>query len=447
MAPNIALLFLSFCALWFSVCSAVAPVNSVAMKITNHAGAPIELFWVDTYKNDGTLIKQTSKPIRNNSDTSINSYDTHQFIAKFLKPIKGAQVRFTKGPREESILITYDPETNEMKAKQTTKFNEIMDTVHAATKSCSDLKGDKLAACIANGIMDDVQAITDAKTQMGKYRDLISSRLRNYTCEDPKMNSSEPVRSFEETILKKKLTFDILLDTDHAKIWTIEDFITPEECQVLIKHGRPRLARATVAAEDGSSVVSENRKAQQASYNLHANKQSDPLWPLYNRVLEVTNFHAGFNLKPPGQEDFTIIQYNPTDQYTPHCDGTCDHSMHTSTGRVATAVLYCKVADEGGATTFTKADIFVKPKVGMGTFFSYKGPDGRMDDGYTEHSGCPVIKGEKWITTVWMREGVDDAHPWTDYDPNGVKMMDEAENADAGNAEQEYNLNDLNDEL
>jgi len=55
------------------------------------------------------------------------------------------------------------------------------------------------------------------------------------------------------------------------------------------------------------------------------------------------------------------------------------------------------------------------------------GPDGRMDDGYTEHSGCPVLEGEKWITTVWMRDGVDDAHPWTSYDPNGVKMLDGVE--------------------
>lgn len=26
-----------------------------------------------------------------------------------------------------------------------------------------------------------------------------------------------------------------------------------------------------------------------------------------------------------------------------HCDGDCDGSIHRSTGRVATAVLYCKV--------------------------------------------------------------------------------------------------------
>lgn len=48
-----------------------------------------------------------------------------------------------------------------------------------------------------------------------------------------------------------------------------------------------------------------------------------------------------------------------------------------------------------GATTFTKSDIFVKPSAGTATFFSYKGSDGRMDDGYTEHSGCPVLDGEK----------------------------------------------------
>ena len=75
--------------------------------------------------------------------------------------------------------------------------------------------------------------------------------------------------------------------------------------------------------------------------------------------------------------------------------------MHHPAGRVATAVLYCKTPERGGATTFTKADVFINPKPGMATFFSYKDPSsGHMDDGFTEHSGCPVIDGEKWISTV-----------------------------------------------
>ncbi len=42
-----------------------------------------------------------------------------------------------------------------------------------------------------------------------------------------------------------------------------------------------------------------------------------------------------------------------------------------------------------------------------------------MDDGLTEHSGCPILEGEKWISTVWMRKGVSENNPWMLYDPMG----------------------------
>lgn len=44
---------------------------------------------------------------------------------------------------------------------------------------------------------------------------------------------------------------------------------------------------------------------------------------------------------------------------------------------------------------------------------------------YTEHSGCPVLSGEKWITTAWMRDGVSKADPWTLFDPTGVRLLEE----------------------
>ena len=99
--------------------------------------------------------------------------------------------------------------------------------------------------------------------------------------------------------------------------------------------------------------------------------------------------------------------------------------MHKKYGRVATAVMYCKVPESGGATTFTNNDIYIKPRKGSVTFFSYKDmKTGLMDDGDTEHSGCPVIEGEKWITTVWMREGVSDLphEKWELYDPDGTRI-------------------------
>lgn len=208
----------------------------------------------------------------------INSYNTHQFTVRFLKHIPDVEVSFTKGPREEVVTIRYDPE-NGMTVRQTTKFDEIMETVKETTKACSDLSGDEFAACVANGVIDDVTKLTDTKSQIGKYRDQMSARLRNYTCVDEKMDTTEPIKSYKYAADGNEYFVDTLLDSSNAKIWMVNNFVSQEECRVLMDHGLPRLRRATVAAEDGSSVVSENRKAQQASYNMHSRTpEQDPLW-------------------------------------------------------------------------------------------------------------------------------------------------------------------------
>lgn len=145
-------------------------------------------------------------------------------------------------------------------------------------------------------------------------------------------------------------------------------------------------------------------------------------------MVSLVNYHAHFNLLPEGQEGLTVIQYNPGDEYTPHCDGSCDGGQYRPKGRVATAVLYCRTADVGGATTFSKADVFVRPTPGMAVFFSYKSPtSNKMDEGYTEHSGCPIVEGEKWIATAWLREGVHAGETHEKYDPEGAKLIDPAD--------------------
>lgn len=36
---------------------------------------------------------------------------------------------------------------------------------------------------------------------------------------------------------------------------------------------------------------------------------------LYGRILNFTNSHTNYDLHLEGQEQFTVIQYNPTDEY------------------------------------------------------------------------------------------------------------------------------------
>ena len=50
-------------------------------------------------------------------------------------------------------------------------------------------------------------------------------------------------------------------------------------------------------------------------------------------------------------------------------------------------------------------------------FFGYKFEpnSSRMDNGGTEHSGCPLRSGEKWIATMWYREGVTPEKDWSKF--------------------------------
>ena len=78
--------------------------------------------------------------------------------------------------------------------------------------------------------------------------------------------------------------------------------------------------------------------------------------------------------------------------------------------------MYCTVPENGGHTNFRNANVHVKPKAGSAVFFSYIDPEELvMDTGFTEHSGCPVLEGEKKIVTQWVRLGVDANYPWTSF--------------------------------
>lgn len=51
-----------------------APIGSTPMKIMNYAGAPVELYWINVFDKDGDdapLVLQTTKPLRNNTDTQV----------------------------------------------------------------------------------------------------------------------------------------------------------------------------------------------------------------------------------------------------------------------------------------------------------------------------------------------------------------------------------------
>jgi prolyl 4-hydroxylase len=110
-------------------------------------------------------------------------------------------------------------------------------------------------------------------------------------------------------------------------------------------------------------------------------------------------------------ENLQILRYPPGAQYLPHYDyfdpdqpGTAE-LLKRGGQRVATLIIYLGEPEGGGATVFPDIDLSIAPKRGNAVFFSYAAPDASS---MTLHGGAPVIAGEKWIATKWLRQSVFD---------------------------------------
>ena len=53
---------------------------------------------------------------------------------------------------------------------------------------------------------------------------------------------------------------------------------------------------------------------------------------------------------------------------------------------------------------FPELSLDVKPRRGSALYFEYRNAAGELD-ARCLHAGVPVIQGEKWIATKWLRQG------------------------------------------
>ena len=107
-------------------------------------------------------------------------------------------------------------------------------------------------------------------------------------------------------------------------------------------------------------------------------------------------------------EGLQILRYGPGAEYKPHYDYFDPAEPGTATilkrggQRVGTLVIYLNNPTKGGGTVFPDIHLEVGPRQGNAVFFSYERPHPSTK---TLHGGSPVVEGEKWIATKWLREG------------------------------------------
>lgn len=176
--------------------------------------------------------------------------------------------------------------------------------------------------------------------------------------------------------------------------------LTAQECDDLIELASSRLARSeTITPATGGSEINPARTSEGMFF---ARGENALITAIESRIAQL--------LKWPVErgEGIQILRYRPGAEYKPHYDyfdpaqpGT-PAILRRGGQRVGSLVMYLNTPARGGATSFPDVGMEVGPVRGNAVFFSYERPEPAT---LTLHGGAPVVEGEKWVATKWLREG------------------------------------------
>ena len=174
-----------------------------------------------------------------------------------------------------------------------------------------------------------------------------------------------------------------------------------EECEGLMALSRTRLARSqTVDNQTGGSEVNAARTSDGMFFERGEFALIDRI---ERRIAALINWPLDHG------EGLQVLRYGPGAEYRPHYDyfdvaqPSAATILQRGGQRVGTLIMYLSTPQRGGATVFPDAGLEVLPVQGNAVFFSYDRPHPAT---HTLHGGAPVLDGEKWVATKWLRERV-----------------------------------------
>jgi prolyl 4-hydroxylase len=196
-------------------------------------------------------------------------------------------------------------------------------------------------------------------------------------------------------------TFEFQQLSVSPSIWLVERFLSEQECLHLIEVVKQILRPATVIDPfTGKSIQNEARTNSFAFLKPGQDEMVREIESRIGRLLDIPVENG---------EAFQILHYEQGQQYVPHFDffrperPGGPQELLRGGQRVATVLLYLNDTEEGGETNFPRLGLSVPPKRGNALIFYNVFDDGQPDFD-TEHASLPVIKGEKWLATKWLRE-------------------------------------------
>jgi len=203
--------------------------------------------------------------------------------------------------------------------------------------------------------------------------------------------------------IEKDLSFYGFRKISHSpEIYECLHFLTDTECDSIIEKAKPNLERSRVIDQHSSKQLIDTRRISLGTF-LPKMNEGRVIEKVRSIVEKITNIPSR------NGEGIQVLHYLVGGEYQPHFDWfdpkTTGGLVHYNRGgqRVATLLVYLNTVKEGGETVFPKAQIKIAAIKGKAVLFYNIDLEGRPDR-MSLHGGAPVIAGEKWIATLWLRE-------------------------------------------
>ncbi len=194
---------------------------------------------------------------------------------------------------------------------------------------------------------------------------------------------------------------EVVMTLQLPRVVVLGGLLSDAECDALIDAARPRLARSlTVQTATGGEEVNADRTSQGMFFDRG---ESALLKTIEARIARLVHWPVERG------EGIQVLHYRPGAEYKPHYDYFDPDQPGTPTilkrggQRVGTLVIYLNDPEAGGGTTFPDVGLEVAPRKGGAVFFNYDRPHPATR---SLHGGAPVLAGDKWVATKWLREGV-----------------------------------------
>lgn len=180
--------------------------------------------------------------------------------------------------------------------------------------------------------------------------------------------------------------------SNFPNIYSLDNFISNNECEHIIKTAKPHLIYNNTKICKG--------KTCRFKYNYDTTFEN-----IGNKISN----EIGYSIK--NMEYFQVSCYNVGEESKPHYDswkqdGSPEHLNNFKFGgnRLVTVVLYLNNVIEGGETKMTKLNKLVIPKQGKILFLENCDKGTNNQNEVSEYCSMPLLNGIKYVLTIWFKE-------------------------------------------